>query len=37
MRALFYSGSVISVETVRNEEINAYFNLKGELYTIKTP
>ena len=36
-RSLFSCGSVISVKTLRDSEINAYFNLKGELYTQTTP
>ncbi len=35
-RTLFYSGSVISVKTPQDAEIDAYFNLEGELYTGKT-
>jgi transglutaminase-like putative cysteine protease len=36
-KTLFSCGSVTSVKTIRGNEINAYFNLKGELYTSSTP
>ena len=36
-RSLFSCGSVTSIKTVRGNDVNAYFNLKGELYTAVTP